>query len=129
MRKIHKKINSTKIVFIKVVVEQDAPSLEKNVRATNFYETVKATLSKSSLSACFSITLPRDCWNKSISIKDICGYKAKYVKWKGMVCMNIYAHLKYFNIAILENILREAATVRSSLNLCNYTKNDCSKLS
>ena len=40
-----------------------------------------------------------------------------------MVYMNIYAHLKDFNIAILENIRREAATVRSSLNICNYTEN------
>ena len=41
-----------------------------------------------------------------------------------MVYMNIYAHLKDFNIAILENTWREAATVRCSLNIYNYTKND-----
>ena len=41
--------------------------------------------------------------------------------------MNKYAHLKDFNIAILENTWPEAATVRSSLNICNYTKNDSAK--
>ena len=39
------------------MVEQDAPSLKKNVSASNFYETVKATISKSSLGACFSIAI------------------------------------------------------------------------
>ena len=115
MWKIHKKV--------KVVVEQNAPSLKKKVSATNFYETIKTTLSKSSLSACFFIALPMECWNKSLSIKDIYGYKTKYVKWKGMVYMNIYAHLKDFNIAILENTWRKAATVSSLLNICNYTEN------
>ena len=38
--------------------------------------------------------------------------------------MNIYVYLKDFNIAILENTWREAATVRCSLNIYNYTKND-----
>ena len=38
--------------------------------------------------------------------------------------MNIYAYLKDFNIAIIENTWRESATVRYSLNICNYTKND-----
>ena len=127
MRKIHKKVYSTKIFFIKVLVDQDAPSLKKNISTTNFYETFKATVSKSSLGACFFIALPMECWNKSLSIKDICGYKTKYVKWKGMVYMNIYAHLKGFNIAILENTWREAATVRSSLNICNYTENGFSQ--
>ena len=37
--------------------------------------------------------------------------------------MNIYVHLKDFNIAILENTRREAATVSSLLNICNYTEN------
>ena len=46
------------------------------------------------------------------------------MKGKGTVYMNIYAHLNGFNIAILENTWREAATVRRSLNICNYTKND-----
>ena len=122
MRKICKKVYSTKIVFIKVAFEKDAPSHKKNVSATNFYETVKATISKSSLGACFSITLPMVCWNKSLSIKYICEHKTKYVKWKGMFYMNIYAHLK--DIAIRENTWREAATVRCSLNIYNYTKND-----
>ena len=99
------------------------PSLKKNVSAITLYETVKATISKSSLGACFFITLPMECWNKSLSIKDICGYKTKCVKWKGMVYMNIYAQLKDFNIVILENNWREAATVSSSLNVCNYTEN------
>ena len=99
------------------------PSLKKNVSAITLYETVKATISTSSLGACFFITLPMECWNKSLSIKDICGYKTKCVKWKGMVYMNIYAQLKDFNIVILENNWREAATVSSSLNICNYTEN------
>ena len=47
------------------MVEQDAPSLEKNVSAANFYETVKATISKSSLGACFSIAI--FLWNVEIS--------------------------------------------------------------
>ena len=123
MRKINKKVYSTKIFFIKVVVEQDVPLLKNNVSATNFYETVKATISRSSLGACFPIALPMECWNKSLSIKGICGYKTKYVKWKEMVYMNTYAHLIDFNIAIPENTWREAATVSSSLNICNYTEN------
>ena len=41
-----------------------------------------------------------------------------------MFYMNIYAYLKDFNIAILENTWPEATTVRCSLNICNYTKND-----
>ena len=65
MRKTHKKVYSTKIFFIKVKVEQDASSLKKNVSATNFYETVKATISKSSLGACFSIAI--FLWNVEIS--------------------------------------------------------------
>ena len=36
--------------------------------------------------------------------------------------MNIYAHLKDFNIVILENTCPEVATVRSSLNICNTLK-------
>ena len=48
-----------------MVVEQDAPSLKKNVSATNFYETVKATILKSSLGACFSITI--FLWNVETS--------------------------------------------------------------
>ena len=56
MRKIHKKVYSTKIVFIKVVVEQDVPLLKKNINAINFYEIVKATIFKSRLGACFSVT-------------------------------------------------------------------------
>ena len=129
MRKTRKKVYSTKIFFIKVVVEQDAPSLKNNISTTNFYETVKTTISKSSLGACFFIALPMECWNKSLSIKDICGYKTNYVKWKGIVYMNIYAHLKDINIAIHENTLREAATVRSLLNICNYTENIFFKVS
>ena len=65
LRKTCKKVYSTKIFFIKVVVEQDAPSLEKNVSATSFYETVKATISKSSLGACFSVAI--FLWNVEIS--------------------------------------------------------------
>ena len=84
------------------MVEQDVHSLKKNRSATNFYETVKETISKSSLGACFSITLLMECWNKSLSIKDVCGYKTKYVKWNGTVYMNTYSHRKYINIAILE---------------------------
>ena len=38
--------------------------------------------------------------------------------------MNIYAHLQDFNIAIPENAWPETAAVRSSLNICNYAKND-----
>ena len=38
--------------------------------------------------------------------------------------MNIYAHLKDFNVAILENTWPEAATVRNSLKICSYTKNE-----
>ena len=38
--------------------------------------------------------------------------------------MNIYAHLKDFNLAILENARPEAAIVRSSLKICNCTKNE-----
>ena len=38
--------------------------------------------------------------------------------------MNIYAHLQDNNIAILENAWPEAAAMRSSLNICNYAKND-----
>ena len=103
MLEIHKKVYLTIIVFIKVVVKQDPSSLKKNVSVANFYETLKATISKSSLGACFSITLPKECWNKSLSIKDICEYKTKHMKWKGMVYVNIYAHLKDFNIVILQN--------------------------
>ena len=57
------------------MVEQDAHSLKKNVRATNFYETVKEIISKSSLGACFSITLLMECCNKSLSIKDVSDVK------------------------------------------------------
>ena len=47
-----------------MVVEKDAPSLKKNIGEINFYETVKATLSQSSLGACFSITIPMERWNE-----------------------------------------------------------------
>ena len=33
--------------------------------------------------------------------------------------MNMYAHLKDFNIAILENTWPEVATMRNLLNTCN----------
>ena len=46
-----------RIVLIKVVVKQDASSLKENVSATNFYETVKTTIFKSSLGAYFSVIL------------------------------------------------------------------------
>ena len=38
--------------------------------------------------------------------------------------MNVYAHCKVFNIAILENTWPDAAIVRNSLNICHYIKNN-----
>ena len=72
MHKIHKKTYSSKIDFTKVV-KQDAPSLKKNVHATNFYETVKTNMFKSSWGAYFSVIRrteehPMECWKSHFLI-------------------------------------------------------------
>ena len=73
-----------------MVVEHDAPSLKKNKNATNFYETIKATIFKSNFGGYFLLLFARNriLWNVEISqsvIKGICEYVTKYVKWMGMV--------------------------------------------
>ena len=45
------------------------------------------------------------------------------MKGNGYSYLNIYAHLTDLNIVILEYTRPEAATLRGSLNIWNYTKN------
>ena len=126
MRKTRKKVYSTKVFFIKVLVEQDAPSLKKNVSATNFYETIKATISKSRLGASFSIAI--FLWNFEIShflLKTFADIKLNMWNEREWFIWT-YMHILKI-LAILKNTWREAATMRSSLNICNYTENGFSQ--